>query len=450
MGYSLTVKEAAVRLGVTPGRVYQLVQSGAIPAERVGNQLILDEQSVEERGLRDSRAGRPSRKKAEDAAWFTLMNRTHKVLDFAYSREDDRFLSIDALYDRKRAPLGVVSPRGASASLAALKRWWEHRSIPVSRQNVDVKLRELGLVDPAQIPFESLGLSLSDQYWIRPQGSDVRWEDVNFFQNRFPDMDIAPEEASLDWLADVGLDSPDNTSDGELPKKWIRHGNRPVLVKGAGPLGQEPFNEVVACALYRRLLEPDEFVPYRAMESSHGALSRCEDFVGPNEEFIPAYYVVHSRRKPNHFSEFIHYVDCCATLGAGDVTRLLEKMIVCDYILANHDRHWRNFGLVRDVETLEYRSAPLFDNGSSLWCNVDEAVLLKGDYSFRSKPFYEDAGRQLRLVGELSWFNPAALDGFVEEAREILGANPALGRRLDAICDGIRENIGRVTRLLLD
>lgn len=449
MAFSLTVKEAAERLGVSAARIYQLVQNGALAAERVGNQLIIDTHSVEARLSNRPATGRPARKAPEDTARFMLMNGNHEVLGFSYSMGADRFVSIDEVEDASRAPLGVVSPRGKSASLAALSQWWAHRSIPVSRQHVDEKLRELGLEDTAQIPFESLGLSLSDQYWIRPSGTSVEWKDINFFQNDFPGMSISPEQANLDWLANVGLDSPDNTSDGELPKKWIKQDSVPALVKGAGPLGQEPYNEMVACALYRRILEPGEYVAYEQIDSPRGALSCCVDFVGPNEEFIPAFYVLQVKRRPNHFNEFFHYVDCCASLGVETITSLLEKMIVCDDILANHDRHWRNFGLVRDIETLEYRPAPLFDNGSSLWCNVDEAALLRGDFTFSTKPFYEDPKRQLRLVNDFSWLDFSALDGFVDEARSILEGNPALVRRIDAICEGIQLRIDRLARLVL-
>lgn len=448
MAFSLTVKEAAERLGVSPARVYQLVQSGALAAERVGNQLIIDTRSVEARLENKPATGRPARKAPEDTAYFMLMNGDHEVLEFSYSMSADRFVSVSEIKDASRAPLGVVSPRGKSASRAALSQWWAHRSIPVSRQDVDEKLRELGLAGTAQIPFESLGLSLSDQYWIRPDGMSVSWRDINFFQNDFPGMSVSLDKASLDWLANVGLDSPDNTSDGELPKKWIRQDGVPTLVKGGGPLGQEPYNEVVACALYRRLLDPSEYVTYEQVDSPRGALSCCADFVGPGEEFIPAFYVLQIKRKPNHFNEFFHYIDCCASLGVDDVAKLLEKMIVCDDILANHDRHWRNFGLVRNVDTLEYRPAPLFDNGSSLWCNVDEAVLLRGDFPFSTKPFYEDPKRQLRLVNDFSWLDFSALDGFADEARDILMGNPALERRLDAICRGIQLRIDRLARLV--
>lgn len=60
-----------------------------------------------------------------------------------------------------------------------------------------------------------MGLSLSDQYWIKPYGSEIRWSDVNYFENDFSE---APVE---EWMADVGLDSPDNTSDGVLSKRWV-------------------------------------------------------------------------------------------------------------------------------------------------------------------------------------------------------------------------------------
>ena len=93
----------------------------------------------------------------------------------------------------------------------------------------------------------SLGLSLSDQYWIRPIGSDLGWEDVNLFDNPFP-------ENLGDLLFGRGCDpcqvklpSPDLTTDGVLRKRWkIIHRRRCLLKSGTEPYGQEPYNEVAA------------------------------------------------------------------------------------------------------------------------------------------------------------------------------------------------------------
>ena len=42
----LTVKEAAKRLGLTPGRIYQLINRGIIPASRFGNAWTIQEQDL--------------------------------------------------------------------------------------------------------------------------------------------------------------------------------------------------------------------------------------------------------------------------------------------------------------------------------------------------------------------------------------------------------------------
>lgn len=448
MAFSVTVKEAAAQLGVSVGRVHQLIKSGALSAEKMGSQWVIDGRDVAERLASKPRSGRPAAQEPPDVKRYVLMNRTHEVLGFTHSLSANRFLGVFAIYDSERAPLSIASPRGTAVSVRALDAWWRHRSIPASREGIDAKLRELGLDDPPQIPFESLGLSLSDQYWIRPDGVDVSWEDVNFFSSPFPEMNLKPAAAGWGWLSEVGLDSPDNTSDGMLPKRWVRQGKKTALLKGAGPLGQEPYNEVVATALHRRLLPAVSFVPYELAQTAEGVASRCGNFLSNREEYVPAFAVRQLKRKPNHFSDYQHYVDCCASVGVEDAAQALDRMIVCDDILANHDRHWRNFGLVRDVETLECRVAPLFDSGSSLWCDVGDERLRAGEWGFDAKPFYEDPNRQFRLVNDLTWLDPRSLDGFVEEARAILAPNAALGRRLDAICNGIQFRIDRLLRQL--
>lgn len=108
-------------------------------------------------------------------------------------------------------------------------------------------------------------------------------------------------------------------------------------------------------------------------------------------------------------------------------------MIVCDDVLANRDRHFRNFGIVRNVETLACRPAPLFDASSSLWCNVDDAMLSRGEHGFTSRQFYENPARQLLLVEDFSWFDAVKIEGFVDEAMDILGQNDELEHRLPFI-----------------
>ena len=56
--------------------------------------------------------------------------------------------------------------------------------------------------------------------------------------------------------------------------------------------------------------------------------------------------------------------------------------------------------------------------------------------------------QMIRLVDDYSWFDPTALEGFVEEAGAILGENPALIDRLDAVAEAVRWRIGRILAML--
>ena len=121
-------------------------------------------------------------------------------------------------------------------------------------------------------------------------------------------------------------------------------------------------------------------------------------------------------------------------------------MIVCDFILANKDRHFNNFGAIRNVETLEFeRVAPIFDNGCSLW--FDENDMYVGEF-FLTKPFEEYEKTQVSLVKNISWIDINKLDGFVDEVKEILSSNKLLSdERIEKITEQIKSRIEFVNQL---
>ena len=88
----------------------------------------------------------------------------------------------------------------------------------------------------------------------------------------------------------------------------------------------------------------------------------------------------------------------------------VSKMIVADHLMANFDRHTHNFGLMREVETLDrYRVAPLFDNGCGFYsrATTDE----HGRYLWEAHPFRPYPSQQLALVEDLSWYDSSSLTG---------------------------------------
>lgn len=43
----------------------------------------------------------------------------------------------------------------------------------------------VGIASTESLQIMSKGVSPSDSYWIRPEGSDLSWSDVNFYDNDF-------------------------------------------------------------------------------------------------------------------------------------------------------------------------------------------------------------------------------------------------------------------------
>lgn len=446
--FNMTVKDASKALNVGKSRIHQLIQSGTLQAEKIGNMWLIDDASVLARKKKTLKSGRPSKNAAHEnqIEHYVLMNREHEILTFTYNMDTNEFLDAEEIFDGGRAPMSVMSARGVKASAAELTSWWNHRTIPKTRVGIEQKLKALGLGSAFQLPFKSFGLSLSDQYWVRPIGVKLKWKDINFFNNDFA------EAPTQEWLVDVGLDSPDNTSDGVLSKRWIceKRGKR-VLLKGGGRLNQEPFNEVIATELCKRLLSPADFVSYTLREWGDEHVSACPLFLTDSEEYIPAYYVQKLAKPAEHHDLYRQYVDVCYDLGVQDIETALSKMLVVDFIMANTDRHMRNFGLVRDVESLQYRPVPIFDTGTSLWCHLEtrnmrydaayDGVGAPASYWCDTRPFSEDERRQLQLVKDVDWLDLSALEGFPEWAVDFLDQNFYMRDRLDFIFEGLNARI---------
>lgn len=440
--FNISVSEAAKRLGIHRSRVLQLIKNGALDAEKIGHIWLIDSDSLEKRLTAKPSPGRPKRfSTSNDSNLYLLMNRNHEILSFRFDTETGSFFDTKDIHDADRAPLGILSPRKTRVSREAIASWWAHRTIPKGRTGIEKKLAELGIAQNYELPFKCMGLSLSDQYWVKPHGATLTWEDINFFHNDFGQSDAGV------WLSEVGLDSPDNTSDGMLSKTWICRDGERFLLKGGTLLEQEPFNECVATNLHSRLLGADEYVPYTLEQWGDAMASSCQEFLKDTEEFIPAYYVRELFKQPEYRNIFQHFIESCARLGITDAESFLQKMIVCDDLIANTDRHWRNFGLIRDIETLEYRMAPLFDCGTSLWCAVSTREMSHIGHGFITKPFKESPDDQLRLVNDFSWLNLDALKGFAEKACEILEMNPLLEGRIDFIYGGIQSRIDHLIRI---
>lgn len=350
---------------------------------------------------------------------------------------------IGVVYAAQHLPVGVQLKKGV-VDRTALNDWWIERSIPASRSGIKEALQTLNLANTKMLLLRCYGLSLSDQYWICPQDADISWDKINFFNNPFAD-DIGDVLFGTNKKNNAfDFSSPDNTTDGNLKKRWkVIDGKRCLVKGGSNPFRQQPFNEVIAAGIMDRLEIPH--IPYQVMWNQGAPYSVCEDFVTADTELIPAWRIMQTQKKDNNVSVYQHFLNCCEDLGIRDVVPFLDRMIVLDYMIANEDRHFNNFGVLRNAETLEWIGmAPVYDSGSSLGYDKMPAQIY-AEKDVTCKPFKKSHREQLKLVSSLSWIDFAKLSDIKEMILQTFseeGTSDYVDEaRIKAICDMTQKRI---------
>jgi hypothetical protein len=370
------------------------------------------------------------------------MHKHTPVLDLFIDAATGRIAKLSTVHAAEHLPVGIKASK-AGIDRAELNAWWVGRSIPASRDGLQEALGKLGVSSPAVLVMKCYGLSLSDPYWICPKDSGLTWDAVNFFTQDFS-RDVGEILFGQDAKdpRHISLMSPDNTSDGWLRKKWVIRGGKRYLMKGgSGVFQQEPFNEVIASALMRRLGVAHAAYTLAAEGGKPFCLS--ENFITPQTELIPADRIRRTLTQASSDSDLTHFLRCCDALGIPGVRAFLDRLLTIDCIVMNEDRHYNNFGAVRNAETLEWLGmAPVYDTGTSLWHET-----LHVGSNLPCKPFRKDHQEQIKLVNDLSWYNYTALDGFQEEIMGIFEASTEVDEaRRAQIAEAVMQRAARINK----
>jgi len=378
---------------------------------------------------------------------YLLSHKTHPVLEIEIDGETGTIIGLGELHSPERLPIGVPHS-GNTVNRKSLNDWWIERSIPLSRSGLREALQTLQIPYPQLLLTKCYGLSLSDQYWVCPEGTGLRWEDINFFDNPFSDDVGNILFGKIPDKGEFNLISPDNTSDGWLKKKWIiADGKRYLIKNGSGATRQEPYNEVLASAIMRRLDIPH--IPYSLTMIDEYPVSVCEDFISKGTELISAWHITQIAKKPNNISLYQHYLQCCESLGISGVSDALDQMLTVDYLIVNEDRHLNNFGAVRNADTLDWvGAAPIYDSGTSMWSN-EPTAMIRPMAKLPSKPFRSSHSEQIKLVKSFEWFDIKALSGIEDEYREVLSNSLFIDNtRRDSLCYGLRQRVQQLGKYI--
>lgn len=381
---------------------------------------------------------------------YKLMHKNIPVMDIEIDEATYGIVRLGEIYNYEHIPLGVLTYE-KKVDRALLNHWWTGRSIPLSRSGIREALEIMDIPVPQKLVEKCMGLSLSDQYWICPFEKEVKWSDVNFFQNDFSEdvgnslFGIRTDSMALDLM------SPDNTSDGYLKKKWKIINEKRYLIKGGnGQIQQEPFNEVFATEIMKCIGDMD-FVPYELIWEKEMPYSICEDFISENTELINASDIMKIEKRPNHISEYNHFLKCCDILEIPNAEESIHKMLVLDFIIANDDRHFHNFGAVRNAETLEWIGiAPIFDCGNSMWHNDPINKIEIEDVDTPSRTFKKNHKEQIKLVKSFDWLNAECLKKIPDICIQVYSQNPFMDEyRLNKLCKAMKVRVNYLEDIIM-
>jgi len=256
-------------------------------------------------------------------------------------------------------------PLDLTVSNDGITKWLSGRIIPKNRAFVGEILAQLGLTidDTKGIIDVCKGLSLNDSYWIVPLGFQGQFADYNLYENRFSEVLSLVAYTGNAGSHEVFTTSPEFTTNGMLPKAWrYIEGKGIYLYKGGtsggANTGKEPYSEYYAYQIAERM---GLNAVYYDLEKWKGILaSKCKLFTDIDTSFVPTGRIV----KSGGIAACLDYYETISRQALED----FKDMLVFDAVIYNDDRHYSNFGVLRDNRSGKViAAAPIFDNGRSLF-----------------------------------------------------------------------------------
>ena len=337
---------------------------------------------------------------------FVLYKKNIPILQ--YTEDDAHYITFVKVFNVLHLPPhlftdGKPSSENEYGLTQKLEDFFNNRIIPYTRKSFKEMLSELEIHSAEELAKKSFYLSLSDQYWVCPlsEMGKIWWDDINFFTNEYDSaIGLRLMTSSKALNKNSSSRSPDNTTGGELPKRWVRKNGINYLEKaGTGTEQQEPLNEVLATEICRRLGIAHTTYTLEIREENYYCL--CPDIADESTEMIPLDSVYQDiPLKGGVKYEFSKLVERCNLLGIPNAETDLLKIFLLDFIIANEDRHSFNISFLRNSDTLEWIGvAPVYDSGKSMFLNkLDFEIDQTSSFRIASKPFEETQAKQFKAL----------------------------------------------------
>ena len=234
--------------------------------------------------------------------------------------------------------------------------WLETRAIDSHRANSRLLKKALRLAEKDDIStvIHVNGATITDNYWIRPLDSALRYEDIRFSDDYFSNLALKGTYNSFNRAANSKRSrTPELTNVGSFEKCWKLKDGKWWMHKKANH--EEMFSELFVYELGKALdmnmaiYERGENC-VKSLDFTGGAsiiFEPASAFMGDNEDYLDVIQALKTIC-PQAIPDYI-------------------RMIFLDTVCANPDRHTNKFGLLRDTENGKLLGlAPNFDNNMAL------------------------------------------------------------------------------------
>ncbi len=234
--------------------------------------------------------------------------------------------------------------------------WLEARAIDSHRANSRLLKKALRLAEKDDISTVAHvnAATITDNYWIRPIGSDLIYNDVKFFDDYFSNLALKGNYDSFNKAATSKKSrTPELTNIGSFEKCWKLRDGKWWMYKKA--THNEMFSELFVYELGKEL-----GFNMAIYERGNGFIKSLDFTDGASVNFEPASTFMRDNE------EYLDVIDALKKIYPEAIPDYI-RMIFMDTIAANPDRHTNNFGLLRDIKTGKFIGfAPNYDNNMAL------------------------------------------------------------------------------------
>ena len=296
---------------------------------------------------------------------YLLMNHDYEIAKLSFEKGyPNHFISKIEVLDYARLPFPVKYVDD-QYKRNELERWILHRMIPTGRDRIArfLTVTNMTLLDCSMVSY---GMNLTDGYWFKQEHDRTKWNEINFYQNNFP-YDVGNFAFGVE-MDNPELISPDLTTNGVVQKAWRIHNGKRILIKsGRKPNYDEPFNEVAATEIMRKICRVP-FVEYSLTKINGHFYSASDQFVPENLVLVPADDIYRTSERPKFMTIDMHVRERCEFFKIPGYKQFLDNLHYVNYVINNTDCHLGNYGFLYDINTLQFVGpAPIYDPGTSMW-----------------------------------------------------------------------------------